>query len=239
MDRPVRERSELLTIALRQHVSDADADNKMKKTVTRIWLNPPEPAAGMIRWALEHPDQFPDHRAMHAGALLATVPYVGSVIAQLGRSFALHERPTVVDLRRRIVAQWGESSTVQEGVGKTITSLRRLDLVTGGGRTPINPRRRCPQRRSEPHGSFMPRCSCARFKRWMCTRQRKHRSCSGCVAPSLRRSTPSWRFTVRESADGCGRSGDGSCVPTSSSSTVGATNRSHFEPIWTVSRAIG
>ena len=139
MDKPVRERSELLTIALRQHVSDADADNKMKKTVTRIWLNPPEPAVPMIRWALEHPDQFPDRRVMHTGALLATVPYVGSVIAQLGRAFALHEQPTVVDLRRRIVAQWGESSTVQEGVGKTITSLRRLDLVTGGGRTPINP----------------------------------------------------------------------------------------------------
>lgn len=139
MDRPVRERSELLTIALRQHVSDADADNKMKKTVTRIWLNPPAPAAGMIRWALDHPDQFPDHRVMHAGAMLATVPFVGSVIAQLGRSFALHEKPTVVDLRRRIVAQWGESSTVQEGVGKTITSLRRLDLVAGGGRIPISP----------------------------------------------------------------------------------------------------
>lgn len=139
MDRPVRERSELLTIALRQHTSDADADNKMKKTVTRIWLNPPEPAAGMIRWALDHPDQFPDHRVMHAGAMLATVPFVGSVIAQLGRSFALHEQPTVVELRRRIVAQWGESSTVQEGVGKTVTSLRRLDLVAGGGRTPISP----------------------------------------------------------------------------------------------------
>lgn len=139
MDRPIRERSELLTIALRQHVSDADADNKMKKTVTRIWLNPPEPAVGMIRWALDHPDQFPDHRVMHAGALLATVPYVGSIIAQLGRAFALHEQPTVVELRRRIVAQWGDSSTVQEGVGKTITSLRRLDLVTGGGRVPINP----------------------------------------------------------------------------------------------------
>jgi len=38
-----------------------------------------------------------------------------------------------------MVAQWGESSTVQEGVGKTITSLRRLDLVAGGGRIPISP----------------------------------------------------------------------------------------------------
>lgn len=65
--------------------------------------------------------------------------YIGSVIAQVGRAFALHEQPTVVELRRRIVAQWGESSTVQGGVGKTITSLRRLDLVAGGGRTPISP----------------------------------------------------------------------------------------------------
>jgi hypothetical protein len=139
MDKSALERSELLTIALREHTSDADADNKMKKTVTRIWVNPPAPAAPMIRWALQHPEEFPDHRVMHAGAVLATVPYIGSVITQLGRLLALREAPTVVELRRRMVSQWGDSSTVQAGVGKTITSLRRLDIVTGGGREPIRP----------------------------------------------------------------------------------------------------
>ena len=80
---------------------------------------------------------------MHAGALLATFSFVGSVAELLGRRFALDEPVTVVDLTRRAVAVWGASSTVHEGVGKTITTLRRLDVVKGGGRTPVTPAQRC------------------------------------------------------------------------------------------------
>jgi hypothetical protein len=127
-------RSELLTVALREHISERDAKTKIKWTLNRVWLNPPKPAVSMIRWARDHADLFPDRRAMHAGALLATYPFVGSVAELLGRSFALDEPITVVDLRRRVVARWGASSTVQEGVGKTVTTFRRLDLVKGGGR---------------------------------------------------------------------------------------------------------
>jgi hypothetical protein len=78
---PAHERAQLLTVALRAFVSAADAENKMKKTLTRIWLNPPAPAVGMIRWALEHSDLFPDRRVLHTGALLATMPFVSSVVA--------------------------------------------------------------------------------------------------------------------------------------------------------------
>lgn len=134
---PAHERAELLTVALREFVTASDAENKMKKTVTRIWLNPPAPAVPLIRWALENPELFPDSRVLQAGALLATVPFVGSVIAQLGRYIALKEPVTVPELRRRMVAIWGASSTVQEAVGKTVTTLRRLELVNGGGRRPI------------------------------------------------------------------------------------------------------
>jgi hypothetical protein len=139
LDKPEQERSTLLTIALREHVSDKDAKTKMKWALNRVWLKPPEQAAGMIRWAVEHPDLFPDHRVMHTGALLATFSFVGSVTELLGRSFALDEPVTIVDLTRRTVAVWGASSTVHEGVGKTITTLRRLDVVSGGGRTAVTP----------------------------------------------------------------------------------------------------
>jgi hypothetical protein len=137
IDKPDQERSTLLTVALREHVSDKDAKTKMKWALNRVWLKPPEQAAGMIRWAVDHPDQFPDHRVMHTGALLATFSFVGSVAELLGRSFALDEPVTVVDLTRRAVAVWGASSTVHEGVGKTITTLRRLDVVRGGGRIAV------------------------------------------------------------------------------------------------------
>lgn len=147
LDLSTKERSAQLTIALREHTTDADAKTRVKWAVSRIWINPPQPAAGMIRWAIDHPDHFGDRRLMHTGALVATVPFVGSVLGQLGRSFALDQSPTVPSLRRRLVAQWGETSTVQLAVGKTVTSLRRLGIVEGGGRSPIT---RCPSLEASP-----------------------------------------------------------------------------------------
>lgn len=136
------QRSAQLTIALREHTTDADAKTRLKWAVSRVWINPPEPSVAMIRWAIEHPEHFPDRRLMHTGALVATVPFVGGIIGHLGRSFALDETLTVVDLRRRMVDRWGETSTVREAVGKTITTLRRLGIVDGGGRSPITRRPR-------------------------------------------------------------------------------------------------
>ncbi len=137
LDLSSEQRSAQLTIALREHTTDADAKTRLKKVVSRVWINPPEPSAAMIRWAITHPEHFPDRRLMHTGALLATVPFVGSVLLQLGRTFALDQTVTVPDLRRRLVARWADTSTVREAVGKTITTLRRLDVVAGGGRTSI------------------------------------------------------------------------------------------------------
>ena len=137
LDLDAEQRSAQLTIALREHTTDADAKTRLKWVVSRIWINPPEPAAAMIRWAIGHPEHFPDRRLMHTGALVATVPFVGGVIGHLGRSFALDETLTVPDLRRRMVARWGETSTVRGAVGKTVTSLRRLGVVDGGGLHPI------------------------------------------------------------------------------------------------------
>lgn len=147
LDLSVEERSAQLTVALREHTTDADAKAGLKWAVSRVWINPPQPAAPMIRWAIDHPEHFPDRRVMHTGALLATVPFVGNVLSQLGRSFALDEALTVPDLRRRLVARWGETSTVRAAVGKTVTSLRRLGIVDGGGRQPVT---RCPRLDASP-----------------------------------------------------------------------------------------
>lgn len=83
------------------------------------------------------PRSVPRHRLLQMGALLSTTPFVDSVVAQLGRSFSLNEAVTVPDLRRRIVAVWGSSSTINEALGKTVTTLRRLGVMEGGGRTPV------------------------------------------------------------------------------------------------------
>ena len=107
LDASTKERSAQLTVALREHTTDADAKAGLKWAVSRIWINPPPPAAAMIRWAIDNPEHFPDRRLMHTGALMATVPFVGSALGQLGRSFALDQTLTVPDLRRRLVARWG------------------------------------------------------------------------------------------------------------------------------------
>ena len=150
LDLSPEQRSAQLTIALRDHTTDADAKTRLKWVVSPIWINPPEPSATMIRWAIDHPEHFPDRRLMHTGALLATIPSVGSALANLGRSFALDQAVTVPDLRTRLVARWGETSTIRGAAGKTITTLRRLDIVAGGGSTAIT---RQPQLDTTPLGA--------------------------------------------------------------------------------------
>ena len=145
-----KERSAQLTVALREHTTDADAKAGLKRAVSRIWINPPRPSAAMIRWAIDHPEHFPDRRLMHTGALMATVPFVGSALGQLGRSFALNQTLTVPDLRRRLVARWGETSTVRAAAGKTVTSIRRLGIVEGGGHHPVT---RCTPLPASPHAT--------------------------------------------------------------------------------------
>ena len=150
LDASTNERSAQLTVALREHTTDADTKAGLKWAVSRIWINPPPPASTMIRRAIDNPRHFPDRRLMHAGALMAIVPFVGSALGQLGRSFALDQTLTVPDLRRRLVARWGETSTVHAAAGKTVTSLRRLGIVEGGGHQPVT---RCTPLPASPHAS--------------------------------------------------------------------------------------
>ncbi len=134
-----KDRSERLMIALREHTSDAEAGGRTRSLLSRIWLRPPEPAAEMVRWAIEHPEQFPDRRLMHLGALIATVPFVGSALVPLGRSFALDQPMADADLRQRMVERWGDTPAVRDGARKTMSSLRNMGVIAGGGRHPIGP----------------------------------------------------------------------------------------------------
>ncbi|MCA1789166.1 MAG: hypothetical protein LC667_04700 [Thioalkalivibrio sp.] len=137
MDAPLDERYSLLTVALREHATEQEATNKTKKTLARVWLNPPPDAACMISWALSNPQEFADRRLMHLGALIATYAYIGGVMGMIGRQLALNEAPTVADLLQRAEGRWGATSTVRGGVGRVVTTLRRLGVLDGGGRQPV------------------------------------------------------------------------------------------------------
>lgn len=136
---PFEEQRQLLMVALRDHTTEQEAGNKTKKLLTRVWINPPPGAAHMIRWAVARPEHFPDRRVLHLGALIATFPFVGSVAAVLGRAFALDGSLTGIDLRRRVVANWGARTMVDLGASKSAGTLRKFNVVAGAAQKPMVP----------------------------------------------------------------------------------------------------
>jgi len=134
---PYAEQRQLLSVALRDYTTEQEARDKTKKLLTRVWINPPPEALPVIQWAIAHPDQFPDRRVMHLGALLATFPFVGAVVSILGRAFAIDGSIQGPELKNRIVATWGARKTVEYGVIKTAGLLRKFGIVDGGGLKPM------------------------------------------------------------------------------------------------------
>lgn len=130
---PFEDQRQILSVALRDHTTEQEAGNKFKKLLTRVYINPPPEADSLIQWAIHNPDQFPDRRIMHLGALLGTYPFVGSVAATLGRAFALDSEINGLDLRRRIVGLWGARQMVELGASKTAGMIRKFGIVNGGG----------------------------------------------------------------------------------------------------------
>lgn len=134
-DAPFEQQRQLLAISLRDHVTEQEANDKTKKMVTRVWVNPPAEATAVIHWAVRHPEAFPDRRVMHLGAILTTYPFVGTVMTALGRAFAIEGSITGVELRRRVVASWGGRMSVELGATKTAGTLRSFGIISGGGNT--------------------------------------------------------------------------------------------------------
>lgn len=118
-----------LTIALRDMVSEQEAEGKTKKCLTRVWLNPPPEAESMIRWARKQ-DVVPEDRPiLHLGALLATFPFVGTVARSLGAHLQTEGRIGTADLRAEVRRTLGDRSSVDVGARKVYTTLRHLGFV--------------------------------------------------------------------------------------------------------------
>lgn len=132
-----REKRRLLTVDLRDYVSAQEAQGKTKKCLTRVWINPPARARGMIDWGREHASLAQDRRVVHLGALLATFPFMGAVMAIVGRSLALDGQADPATVRRKVRDLWGDRSSIDVGARKAYTTLLRLGVLTGGGRAPL------------------------------------------------------------------------------------------------------
>jgi hypothetical protein len=124
----------LLTVALRDYVSNQEAEGKTKKCLTRVWLNPPLEAAPMINWALAFGPCMGDRRVLHLGALLATFSFAGTVSSVIGRSLSLSGNVLASDVRRRTREVWGDKPSVDIAARKVYTSMKSLGVLSGGGR---------------------------------------------------------------------------------------------------------
>jgi hypothetical protein len=134
---PWVDKRKLLTVALRDHVSAQEAQGKTKKCLTRIWVNPPPPAAQMISWGRDNQQLAIDRRLLHLGALLATFPFAGGIAALIGKALALDGHAEPADIRQRARAIWGDRPAIDIGARKTYTTLLRFGILTGGGRTSL------------------------------------------------------------------------------------------------------
>jgi hypothetical protein len=122
---------QLLSVALRDFVTPQEAANKTKKILTHVWVVPPPPARTMIRWAIEHQGSFPDRRALHYGALLATFPFVGSIAASVGRQLHIEGSVDPRAVKGFARATFGEREFIDAGAMKTLATARHLGLLQG------------------------------------------------------------------------------------------------------------
>lgn len=122
-----------LTMALRDLVSEQEAEGKTKKCLTRVWLNPPPEAAEMIDWAREQAVPRSDRPVLHFGALLATFPFVGAAARSIGQHLQTEGRVEAATVRAEVRRMLGDRSSVEVAARKGYTTLRNLGVVQQRG----------------------------------------------------------------------------------------------------------
>jgi hypothetical protein len=124
-----------LTMALRDHVSDQEAEGKTKKCLTRVWLSPPAPAIEMISWARTAQVPPESRHLLHYGALLATFPFAGAVARVIGQRLRTEGQVGAADVRGEVRRMLGDSTSVDVAARKAYTTFRNLGMVTMSGQT--------------------------------------------------------------------------------------------------------
>lgn len=124
-----------LTIALRDVVSEQEAQGKTKKCLTRVWLSPPLPAAPMIAWARDADWADELGAFVHYAALLATFPFVGVVARSVGQRLQVDGYALAQDVRSDVKRRVGDRSSVDVAARKSYTTMVNLGLLTKDDQT--------------------------------------------------------------------------------------------------------
>lgn len=118
-----------LAMALRDIVSDQEAEGKTKKCLTRAWLNPPPEASSVIEWGRTASIGRSSLPAFHFGALLASFPFFGVVAKLLGQHLQHEGSMCAVDLRSEVRRTVGDRPSVDVAARKAYTTMRNLGVV--------------------------------------------------------------------------------------------------------------
>ncbi|MDA3040928.1 MAG: hypothetical protein O3C27_15645 [Actinomycetota bacterium] len=129
-----------LTIALRDMVSEQEAEGKTKKCLTRVWLNPPPDAAAMIAWARAQSVQRQNRQIFHFAAVLATFPFVGSVCRVIGQHLQTEQAVEAQVVRAGVRRLLGDRPSVDVAARKTYTTLKNLGLLEQNKQVVLRPR---------------------------------------------------------------------------------------------------
>lgn len=130
-----------LTMALRDLVSEQEAEGKTKKCLTRVWLNPPPEATEMIDWARAQTLPRSARPVLHFGALLATFPFAGIVAKVIGQHFQTEGHVDAAAVRAEVRRTLGDRTSVEVAARKAYTTLKHLNLLrqTGQRLDPVSP----------------------------------------------------------------------------------------------------
>lgn len=118
-----------LTMALRDLVSEQEAEGKTKKCLTRVWLNPPSEAAEMIAWAREQSLPRSGRPILHFGALLSTFPFAGAVARIIGQHLQTEGAVSASVVRDEVRRLLGDRSSVDVAARKAYTTFRNLGII--------------------------------------------------------------------------------------------------------------
>ena len=107
--------------------SNARWNNREKAIIIlmKIWVRPPYPLRHVHQAGLELLARLPSeyHIAIHWGMTMAVYPFWGAVAAHVGRLLRLQGKVRHAQVRRRIMEQYGQRSTVKDAVRRVLRSM--------------------------------------------------------------------------------------------------------------------
>lgn len=99
--------------------------DKVITILMKIWVRPPRDLQPLQQEGLKLLSHLPreDHIAVHWGQACAVYPFWGAVAAHVGRLLRLQGTASHAQIRRRIMEQFGQRSTVKDAVRRVLRSM--------------------------------------------------------------------------------------------------------------------